>query len=118
MSPTLLAPETSNQPSTRTSTRPVSAPITPESVEHARQLAAEVARKVKQDLRMGREHQDGRINWITAIVMGLFHVGAIAALFCFSWTHLAVACVLAPIHTFFATGKCPSPGCTVTPEDV
>jgi fatty-acid desaturase len=93
MTPTLLAPETSNQPSTQTSTRPVSAPITPESVEHARQLAAEVARKVKQDLRMGREHQDGRINWITAIVMGLFHVGAVAALFCFSWTHLAVACV-------------------------
>jgi stearoyl-CoA desaturase (delta-9 desaturase) len=92
MSPTLLAPETSKQSSTQT-TRPVPAPITPASVEAARQLAAEVARKVKQDLRMGREHQDERINWITAIVMGLFHVGAVAALFCFSWTHLAVACV-------------------------
>ena len=46
---------------------------------------AEVTQKVKQDLRMGREHQEGRINWITTIAMGLFHVGAIAALFFFSW---------------------------------
>src|ERR1039458_6589972 len=93
MSPTLLAPEpTATRASTQTTTRPIAAPITPESIEAARRLAAEVAIKVKQDLRMGREHQEGRINWITAIVMGLFHVGAVAALFCFSWTHLAVAC--------------------------
>ena len=42
---------------------------------------AEVTQKIKQDLRMGREHQQGRINWITTIAMGLFHVGAIASLF-------------------------------------
>jgi stearoyl-CoA desaturase (delta-9 desaturase) len=51
--------------------------------------AVKVAMKVKQDLRMGREHQQGRINWITTIVMAIFHVGAIAALFCFSWKNLA-----------------------------
>src|ERR1039458_7509020 len=91
MSPTLLAPEpTATRNSTPTTTRPTAAPITPESIAAARRLAAEVAIKVKQDLRMGREHQEGRINWITAIVMGLFHIGAIAALFCFSWIHLAV----------------------------
>jgi fatty-acid desaturase len=67
--------------------------ITPDQIEAARKLAAEVALKVKQDLRMGREHQEDRINWITAIFMGLFHVGAIAALFCFSWTNLAVALI-------------------------
>ena len=94
MSPTLLAPEvsapeTSTHTSTRTTTRPVSSPITPESIEAARRLTAEVALKVKQDLRMGREHQEGRINWITFIVMGLFHVAAIAALFCFSWKNFA-----------------------------
>src|SRR5271156_265343 len=50
---------------------------------------AEVTQKIKQDLRMGREHQEGRINWITSIAMGLFHVGAIAALFFFSWKNLA-----------------------------
>jgi stearoyl-CoA desaturase (delta-9 desaturase) len=38
---------------------------------------------------MGRTYQQGRINWITAIVMALFHIGAIAALFCFSWKNLA-----------------------------
>ena len=51
---------------------------------------AEVTQKIKQDLRMGREHQEGRINWITTIAMGLFHVGAIASLFFFSWKNLAV----------------------------
>ena len=52
-------------------------------------VAVKVAMKVKQDLRMGREHQQGRVNWITTIVMAIFHVGAIAALFCFSWKNLA-----------------------------
>jgi fatty-acid desaturase len=52
-------------------------------------VAARVAQKVKQDLRMGREHQQGRINWITTIVMGLFHVLAVVALFFFSWKNLA-----------------------------
>ncbi len=56
--------------------------------------AEEVARKVKQDLRMGREHQQGEINWITTIAMGAFHVGAIAALFFFSWKNLAVFFVM------------------------
>ena len=54
----------------------------------------EVVLKIKQDLRMGREHQQGRINWITTIFMGLFHVGAIAALFFFSWKNLAVFAVM------------------------
>src|SRR5580698_8363807 len=54
----------------------------------------EIRQKVKQDLRMGREHQEGRINWITTIAMGLFHIGAIAALFFFSWTNLAVFCIM------------------------
>ncbi len=85
MTPTLLTPEVATE--TRTTTR-VSAPITPESIEAARRVAAEVAHKVKQDLRMGREHQQGRINWITAIVMALFHVGAVVALFFFSWKNL------------------------------
>ncbi len=57
-------------------------------------VVAEEQMKVKQDLRMGREHQQGRINWITTIAMGLFHVGAIAALFFFSWTNLAVFFVM------------------------
>ncbi len=54
-----------------------------------RNTAEQVRQQVKQDLRMGREYQQGRINWITTVVMGLFHVFAIAALFCFSWKNLA-----------------------------
>ena len=54
----------------------------------------EVTQKIKQDLRMGREYQQGRINWITTIAMGLFHVGAIAALFFFSWKNLAAFVIM------------------------
>ena len=43
---------------------------------------------------MGRTYQEGRINWITSIFMGAFHVGAIAALFFFSWKNLAVAAIM------------------------
>jgi stearoyl-CoA desaturase (delta-9 desaturase) len=56
--------------------------------------AARVAQKVREDLRMGRKYQDGRINWITSIAMAIFHIGAVAALFFFSWTNLAVAAVM------------------------
>ncbi len=56
--------------------------------------AEQIRQQVKQDLRMGREHQQGRINWITTIVMGLFHVGAIAALFFFSWKNLAAFAIM------------------------
>jgi len=72
--------------------------ITVEPVAEATQptisAAARTAKKIREDLRMGREHQDGRINWITAIAMTIFHIGAIAALFFFSWTNLAVAAVM------------------------
>jgi fatty-acid desaturase len=60
------------------------------SMEKPVNTAEQVRQQVKQDLRMGREYQQGRVNWITTIVMGLFHVGAIAAIFCFSWKNLAV----------------------------
>ena len=40
------------------------------------------------------QKNDGEMNWVTAIFMGLFHVGAIAALFFFSWKAFAVAAVL------------------------
>jgi fatty-acid desaturase len=60
----------------------------------AKNIAAATAAKVKQDLRMGREHQQGRINWITCTAMGLFHVGAIAALFFFSWKNLAAFAIM------------------------
>ncbi|MGI4826648.1 MAG: acyl-CoA desaturase [Janthinobacterium lividum] len=55
-------------------------PVVPPAPESDRLTTAQqTAEKIKQDLRMGREHQEGRINWLTTIFMGLFHVGAIAA---------------------------------------
>ena len=35
-----------------------------------------------------------RVNWGTCIAMGLFHIGAVAALFFFSWTNLIVAAAI------------------------
>jgi stearoyl-CoA desaturase (delta-9 desaturase) len=40
-----------------------------------------------------------KLKWITSSVLFLFHVGAIAALFMFSWTNLAVAVLLYYIAT-------------------
>ena len=44
-------------------------------------------------LRKERSSKDG-VNWVTAIFMALFHIGAIAALFFFTWKALFVACFL------------------------
>ncbi|MFZ1013733.1 MAG: hypothetical protein WCC26_21020 [Terracidiphilus sp.] len=43
---------------------------------------------------MGRAQSESGVVWITAIFMAIFHLGAIAALFFFSWTNLIVAAVL------------------------
>ena len=59
-------------------------------------VASPSVSKIKQDLRMGREHQQGRINWITTIFMGLFHVGAILALLplFFAWRNVAAGAIM------------------------
>jgi len=46
--------------------------------------------KSEVDVLSGRE----RFNWLTAVVLALFHLGAIAALFVFSWSGLASAAFL------------------------
>jgi fatty-acid desaturase len=43
---------------------------------------------------LGRAAQSGKLSWITAIFMAAFHVGAIAALFFFSWKAVLAAAVL------------------------
>jgi stearoyl-CoA desaturase (delta-9 desaturase) len=68
--------------------------------------AVTTARKVREDLRMGRDHQEGRINWITAIAMAIFHVGAVAALFFFSWKNLGVALVMYFLAINVGIGMC------------
>jgi len=73
---------------------------------HVVAVVQEVRQKIKQDLRMGREHQQGRINWITSIAMGLFHVGAIAALFFFSWKNLAAGVIMYFLAINVGIGMC------------
>jgi fatty-acid desaturase len=68
--------------------------------------AAAVREKVKQDLRMGKEHQAGRINWITAIAFGIFHVLAFAALFFWSWKYVLCAVVMYFLAINVGIGMC------------
>ncbi|WP_245536090.1 hypothetical protein [Terriglobus roseus] len=56
--------------------------------------AVEAREKAKMDLRMGREHQHGQVNWITAIAFGAFHVLAVVALFFWSWSYVACFAVM------------------------
>src|SRR3979490_3431401 len=41
-----------------------------------------------------RQAANGEVNWVTTIFMSLFHMGAIAALFFFTWKALFVAMFL------------------------
>jgi fatty-acid desaturase len=43
---------------------------------------------------LGRQTQTGKLNWLTIIFMAIFHAGAIAALFFFSWKALIVSAIL------------------------
>jgi hypothetical protein len=43
---------------------------------------------------MGRAQNESGLVWTTAIFMAIFHLGAIAALFFFSWINLIVAVAL------------------------
>jgi sn-1 stearoyl-lipid 9-desaturase len=40
------------------------------------------------------KQQDHTINWLVVVVFGLFHIGAVASLFMFSWQALIVAVIL------------------------
>ena len=48
----------------------------------------------RADLRMGRADNESGIIWVTTIFMAIFHLGAIAALFFFSWINLIFAFAL------------------------
>ena len=43
---------------------------------------------------LGRAAQSGKMSWITAGFMVAFHIGAVAALFFFSWKALLAAAIL------------------------
>jgi fatty-acid desaturase len=49
---------------------------------------------------------EDEVNWVTAIFMGLFHVGAVAALFYFAWKPFLVSLVLWWVATSLGVGMC------------
>jgi stearoyl-CoA desaturase (delta-9 desaturase) len=61
----------------------------------------------RHQLRMGRSATVGEgFNWLTLITIGLFHVGALAALFFFSWQRLVVLLVLYVLAINVGVGMC------------
>ena len=52
-----------------------------------------------------------KINWVTTLFMVAFHIGAVAALFMFSWTALIVSVVLyflSLIHIYSSGSQVPN----------
>src|ERR1035438_10746468 len=63
----------------------------------------------RHEIRMGRAATTGDgLNWLTLMVIGLFHVGALAALFLFSWPRLVVMAVLYVLAINVGIGMCRS----------
>ena len=58
-------------------------------------------------IRMGKAATAGYgINWTTLAIIGIFHVGALAAFFFFSWQRLAVMAVLYVLAINVGIGMC------------
>src|SRR5271170_8403053 len=53
-----------------------------------------------------RERGKKKINWTTTLFMAAFHIGAVAALFMFSWKALIVSVVLYAIAINVGIGMC------------
>ncbi len=66
-------------------------PSIPENKEDGRQPGPG---RTEGKIQMGRSQTEPGVVWVTTIFMVIFHLGAIAALFFFSWTNLIVAAVL------------------------
>jgi fatty-acid desaturase len=94
---TAPSPDRSTQPSTEELTR--SHEATPKTVLH--NVAA------RDFARMGRTAtvKEG-LNWVTLITIGIFHAGALAAFFFFSWQRLAVMAVLYVLAINVGIGMC------------
>ena len=73
----------------------------------------------RPEVRMGRADAESGLIWTTTAFMVLFHLGAIAALFFFSWTNLIVAAVLYIFAinwaSVWATIACSSTAATCSP---
>ena len=61
----------------------------------------------RQEIRMGRAAAEGAgINWLTLLVMVVFHIGALAALFFFTWQRLLVGLALYFLAINVGIGMC------------
>ncbi len=55
---------------------------------------------------LGRAAQGDQLNWVTILALVALHIGAVAALFCFSWSALAIAVVLYVLSINVGIGMC------------
>ena len=82
-------------------TQPGSTAVTDETVATSHEVPA------WQQVRMGRTATVGEgFNWLTLVVIVLFHAGALAAFFFFSWQRLAVMSVLYVLAINVGIGMC------------
>ena len=89
MAPVLIAP---NAPAVTPEGITLPIPASPEAPPASVQADAVPA---KSDMKMGRAVFVGEgVNWLTLSVVAAFHVGAIAALFFFTWQRLVVMLAL------------------------
>lgn len=89
--------------------------MSPQILENPSLSQGEIARPAVQHSKktvqpampqLGRKAQGGQLSWVTVIFMALFHIGAIAALFMFSWKALACAVVLWVLAYNVGIGMC------------
>ncbi len=75
---------------------PISTEMESVSVAHdtTSQLQSKPVKQSTKAPRLGRATQGNKLNWLTILFMVIFHAGAVAALFCFSWKALVVSAVL------------------------
>jgi stearoyl-CoA desaturase (delta-9 desaturase) len=83
----------------------VELPDNPQSTSH--ESSAPAVAPAREELRMGRAAniKDG-VNWLTLGVIAAFHVGAVAALFFFTWQRLTVMLVLYVVAINIGIGMC------------
>ena len=78
----------------------------PESLESSASIAAPAA-PFRVETRMGRAATVSQgVNWLTLTVVAIFHLGALAALFFFSWARLSVMLVLYIVAINVGIGMC------------
>src|ERR1035441_8284844 len=91
-----------------TSPSPATSTVSMKFVSSVSETAATVnATAARELLRMGRAATvPAGINWLTLVVVILFHVGALAAFFFFTWQRLAVMALLYVLAINVGIGMC------------